>query len=94
MAGLADAADTTMRVSVAATSSWGENVEISPTRTSKPSTVRVAKFAASKLSVYIPGARWLKMNPPRSVVTASRATPRLSSSAVTATSRITAPVSS
>ena len=93
MAGRADAA-TTIRVSAAATSSWGENVEISPTRTSNPSTVRGAKFDASKRSVYIPGERWLKTNPPLSVATAACATPRLSSSAVTVASRMTACVPS
>ena len=56
--------------------------------------MRGAKFNASKLSVYIPGARWLKTNSPISDVTASRVTPRLSSRAVTVTSWMTAMVSS
>ena len=94
MTGRVDPADTTTRVSVAATASWGENVEIPPTRTSNPSTVRGVKFGASKRSVYMPGARWLKTNPPLSVTTASWTTPRLSSRAVTVASWITAGVSS
>ena len=57
MANRVDTADTTTWVAVAATSSAGENVETSPTRTSNPSTVRGAKLGASKRNVYIPGTR-------------------------------------